>query len=50
MKPKLLIIDDDQAILNVLTRYFSPDFDTYVANGGISGIEMFKKHSPDAVL
>ena len=48
---KILIVDDDSAICDVLKLYFENEgYEVKIATDGIEGVNAFKMHSPDLVL
>lgn len=48
---KILIIDDDINVRDSLVPYMKSAFyETYYANNGMSGIEMFKEIQPDLII
>ena len=48
---KILIVDDDAAICDMLKIYFEKEgYDVKIANDGIEGINHFKMYDPDLVL
>lgn len=50
-KAKILVIDDEQSILNLITAYLRPEgFEVYSASDGISGLKTFRAHKPDLVV
>ena len=51
MDTKLLIIDDDRNICDMLRLYFENEgYKVKVANDGIDGVNIFKAYEPDLVL
>lgn len=46
---KILCVDDEPAILTVMTRGLSDDFDVLTADGGLTGLEVLKSN-PDVVV
>jgi signal transduction histidine kinase len=51
MNPKILIIDDDEAMLDSCTQVFKREgYQTLTAENGSAGIRKFKKSAPDLVL
>lgn len=51
MQYKILIVDDDENICELLRLYLEKDgFDTIVANDGEQAVEFASKHSPDLIL
>lgn len=50
-KQKVLIVDDDQNICELLRLYIEKDgFSTVIANDGRKALELFRKENPDIVL
>ncbi len=50
-KTKILIVDDDENICELLRLYLEKDnFETIVANNGIKAVEMQKEFDPDLIL
>ena len=48
---KILIVDDEPSICEVLDKFFSKEgYEVSVANNGQDALEMFKKNEPDIVL
>ena len=48
---KILIVDDDAAICDMLKIYFEKEgYDVKIANDGVEGINYFKMYDPDLVL
>ena len=50
MKPTLLIIDDDTPLLKVLQEYFKEDYEVHTASEGPTGIALYEKILPMAVI
>ncbi len=51
MDTKILIVDDDSAICDVLKIYFENEgYEVKVAHDGAEGVSAFKMYSPDLVL
>ncbi len=51
METKLLIVDDDVNICDMLKIYFENEgYNVRTANDGIEGLSLFKMYSPDLVL
>lgn len=51
MKNKILVVDDDKHISELLKLYLEKDgYEVYLANDGGTGLEMFKSKSPNLVL
>jgi len=50
-KFNILLIDDDKEILNYLKEFFElNNYNTYIAETGYQGIDLFKKHKIDIVI
>ena len=50
-KTKILIVDDDENICELLRLYLEKDnFETMVANNGIKAVELQKEFAPDLIL
>ena len=48
---KILIVDDDAAICDMLKIYFeNEEYEVKIANNGVDGINFFKMYEPDLVL
>lgn len=48
---KVLIVDDDELILELLSEFLSQNgFTVYVASDASSGYENYREHEPDIVL
>src|SRR5687768_3866031 len=50
MKPKLLIVDDDEEIRTQMKWALSADYDVVVAEDQATALEQFTAQSPDATL
>ena len=51
MDTKILIVDDDAAICDVLKIYFENEgYEVRIANNGADGVSFFKMYEPDLVL
>ena len=51
METKLLVVDDDLNICDMLKLYFENEgYKVRTANDGVEGIQMFKMYEPDLVL
>ena len=51
MNTKLLIVDDDQNICDMLKLYFENEgYEVRTANDGVEGLSLFKMYNPDLVL
>ena len=50
-KPKILVIDDEQSILTLITAYLrQEDYEHYTAMDGPSGLQAFRAFKPDLVV
>ena len=51
MADRILLIEDDPSILSLMKTAFEKEgFDTYTADNGKTGIEMFHSVHPDLVI
>ena len=51
MQYKILIVDDDENICELLRLYLEKDgFDTVVANDGLAAVQYAEKYNPDLIL
>lgn len=51
MQHKILIVDDDENICELLNLYLEKDgFDTVIANNGRQAVEYAEKYSPDLIM
>ncbi|MEG1312166.1 MAG: response regulator transcription factor [Romboutsia sp.] len=51
MNNKILIIEDDIEISNMLNEYISKNkYDTYIARDGINGVKLAKEKNPDLII
>lgn len=51
MKPKILLVDDEEAIIRVLSMSLRSDgYEVITANNGKEGLRLFEKESPPIVL
>ncbi len=50
MKHRVLVVEDDLAVLEVLQLMLSEKFDVIVATNGKEGVEMYQSMKPDIVL
>lgn len=49
--PKILIIDDEPSIVNLVTAYLRPEgYEIYTANDGPSGLQAARAYKPDLVV
>jgi two-component system KDP operon response regulator KdpE len=50
-KPLILVVDDDPAILQSLSRELAlAGYDTVAAADGVEGLELFDRHKPDLIV
>jgi len=50
-KVKILVIDDEEAIINLVTSYLRPEgYEIYTAADGVSGLQIFRAFNPDLIL
>lgn len=50
-KVKVLIIDDEEAIIKLVTSYLRPEgYDIYTATNGVAGLQAFRAFKPDLVV
>lgn len=49
-KPKIVLIEDDQFILEMYQLKLQQDFEVKTAVDGVEGLELIKKERPDLVL
>ena len=50
-KVKILVIDDEEAIINLVTSYLRPEgYEIYTAADGVSGLQVFRAFNPDLIL
>ncbi len=49
-KPKLLIVDDEELIIDSIKMILGDNFEIVSASNGLEAIEMYEKHKPDVVL
>lgn len=47
---KILIIEDDESVAELLVKVLSPRYDVFVARDGVEGVEKFITEKPDLVL
>ena len=51
MSSKILIVDDDIGIRMLLSKFLQRNgFETLVAEDGLEGVELAKKHHPDLII
>ncbi len=50
MKKKILIVEDDKALLKVLQLHLMISYDIILAKNGKQGLEMATTHLPDIIL
>ncbi len=50
-KPKILVIDDEQSILNLISAYLRPEgYEVYTAVDGPSGLQSARAYKPDLIV
>ena len=50
-KPKILVVDDEQSILNLITAYLRPEgYEVYTASDGPSGLHAARAYKPDLIV
>lgn len=49
-RPRLLVVDDQPANLQVLYRTFAADHQVFMATGGLQALQQCRRHLPDLVL
>jgi CheY-like chemotaxis protein len=49
-RKRLLIVDDDAALLNLLSALFSPDFDVRTARDGREALAIVSRELPEAIV
>ena len=47
---KVLVVDDDRTVRNVICRALSEEYETVTAENGLDGIEKVQSENPDFVL
>lgn len=48
---KILVIDDEESILNLVTAYLRPEgYEVYTATDGISGLKAARAYKPDLIV
>ncbi len=51
MKPKILVIDDEQSILNLISAYLRPEgYEVYTALDGPTGLQAARAYKPDLIV
>lgn len=51
MNQKILLIDDDQSIIRLLSRVFiKHEFEVIVANNGPEGVQLAREQGPQAII
>lgn len=50
IKTKILVVDDDPAIRNLVCRYLKQDYEVKSAQDGQTAIDLFKEFQPDLVV
>jgi two-component system alkaline phosphatase synthesis response regulator PhoP len=50
-KPKILVVDDEQSIRNLVSAYLSKEeYEIYTAGDGIAGLKVAQEHKPDLII
>ena len=50
-KPKILVIDDEPSILNLVTAYLRPEgYEVYEASDGMAGLNAARAYKPDLIV
>lgn len=49
-RPRILVVDDEPAILNMLERILSDEYDILLASSGTAGLELLKEHPEVEVI
>jgi len=50
-KPKILVVDDEQSILNLVSAYLRPEgYEVYTATDGPSGLNAARAYHPDLIV
>ena len=47
---KLLVVDDEVEILNILTKYLKDDYAIFTASNGQEGINIFERERPPVII
>ncbi|HAH07388.1 MAG TPA: hypothetical protein DCM05_12860 [Elusimicrobia bacterium] len=50
MKLKILVIDDEEAIRDIIRHGFEAGYEVHAAGDGRTGIEQYKKYDPDLIF
>lgn len=50
VKPKVLVIDDEKMVRNLVEKALSPNCDVIVAENGVEGLDMFHEHQPQVII
>jgi PAS domain S-box-containing protein len=49
-KNSVLIVDDEEINLDILSDFLSPEYTVYTAKGGVSALELADRYIPDLIL
>jgi two-component system alkaline phosphatase synthesis response regulator PhoP len=50
-KPKILVVDDEQSIRNLVTAYLpKEEYEIFTAENGPSGLQSAREHKPDLII
>lgn len=49
-KAKVLFVDDEERVVNLLRTIFRNDYDVHIATGGIQALEIIAKHNIDVIV
>lgn len=49
-KPVILLVEDNEELLNMLTELFSPLYEVHTAHNGREGLEMTRQMQPDLIV
>lgn len=47
---KVLVVDDEVEILNILTKYLKDDYEILTASSGQEGIDVFEREKPPVII
>lgn len=49
--PKILVIDDEPSIVNLVTAYLKPEgYEVYTASDGNAGLKAARAYKPDLIV
>jgi len=49
-KKRILVVDDDADIRDILAQFLSPQYDVLVAQDGVEGLDLAAKCPPDLII